>query len=90
MKLSQVGSLDELDNWFMMVSKLGTKEQIEYSAKLWNDLHIKWDTAFRFEGHIDGTVGVGRITFADHVLADEVFCVLTRSNIDRKLIMQTI
>jgi hypothetical protein len=56
---------------------------------VWFDLTEKWENAFTFDGHIDGTVGVGRITFADNVLADEVFHVLTKSNIDRKMIMQT-
>ena len=88
MKLSQVGSVDELNNWIMMVLKSGNKDQRQYSIELWLDLSDKWDTAFNFEGHTDGTIGVGRITFADHVLADEVFHVLTKTNIDRKLIMQ--
>jgi len=35
-----------------------------------------------------GTTGVGRITFADNVLADEVFYILTNNNIDRRMIMQ--
>jgi hypothetical protein len=89
MKLSQVGSESELNNWFMTVLKHGTAEQRQYSRVVWFDLHDKWTNAFTFDGHVDGTVGVGRITFADNVLADEVFYVLTKSNIDRKMIMQT-
>ena len=89
MKLSQVGSESELNKWFEMVLKLGTSDQRKYSTKLWFDLHDKWTNAFEFTGHVDGTVGVGRITYADNVLADEVFYVLTKTNIDRKLIMQT-
>lgn len=90
MKLSQVGSIDELNNWFLRVLKSGNQDQRKYSTELWLDLSSKWENAFQFEGHTDGTIGVGRVSFADHVLADEVFYVLTRSNIDRKLIMQTI
>jgi len=90
MKLSQVGSESELNKWFLRVLKSGDRYQRQYSTKLWFDLHDKWTSAFEFEGHVDGTVGVGRITFADNVLADEVFYVLTKSNIDRKLIMQII
>jgi hypothetical protein len=88
MKLSQVGSETELNKWFLRVLENGTKDQRQYSTKVWYDLKEKWTNAFEFEGHVDGTTGVGRITFANNVLADEVFYVLTKSNIDRKLIMQ--
>ncbi len=88
MKLSQVGTQSELNNWFMMVVKHGTAEQRQYSRVVWFDLSSKWENAFAFDGHVDGTTGVGRITYADNVLADEVFYVLTKSNIDRKMIMQ--
>ena len=88
MKLSQVGSQDELNQWLLMVLKIGTKEQIKYCAELFFDIGIKYDTALEFTGHVDGTVGVGRVTFAENVLADEVFYVLTKSDIDRKLILQ--
>ena len=88
MKLSQVGTQSELNNWFMMVVKNGTAEQRQYSRVVWFDLQDKWKNAFEFDGHVDGTVGVGKITFADNVLADEVFYVLTKSNIDRSMIMQ--
>ena len=89
MKLSQVGTQSELNNWFMMVLKHGTEAQREYSTQLWFDLSSKWENAFAFDGHVNGIVGVGKISFADNVLADEVFYVLTKSNIDRKMIMQT-
>ena len=88
MKLSQVGTQSELNNWFLMVMKLGTKEQVKYSTRLWFDLSSKWENAFAFDGHVNGIVGVGKISFADNVLADEVFYVLTKSDIDRKLILQ--
>jgi len=88
MKLSQVGSESELNKWFLRVLKSGDRDQRQYSTKLWFDLQDKWKNAFEFDGHVDGTVGVGRITYADNVLADEVFYVLTKSNIDRKMIMQ--
>jgi len=88
MKLSQVGSESELNKWFLRVLKSGDRDQRQYSTKLWFDLQDKWKNAFEFDGHIDGTTGVGRITYADNVLADEVFYVLTKSNIDRKMIMQ--
>ena len=88
MKLSQVGSESELNKWFLRVLKSGDRDQRQYSTKLWFDLQDKWKNAFEFDGHVDGTVGVGRITFANNVLADEVFYVLTKSNIDRKMIMQ--
>ena len=88
MKLSQVGSESELNKWFLRVLKSGNRDQRQYSTKLWFDLHDKWENAFAFDGHVDGTVGVGKITFADNVLADEVFYVLTKSNIDRSMIMQ--
>ena len=88
MKLTQGGSETELNKWFLRVVEKGNKEQRLYSTKLWFDLHDKWTNAFEFEGHVDGTTGVGRITFANNVLADEVFYVLTNSNIDRRLIMQ--
>ena len=88
MKLSQVGTQSELNNWFMMVLKHGTEEQIEYSASIFFDIAEKYDNAFGFDGHIDGTVGVGKISFADNVLADEVFYILTSNKYDRKLLMQ--
>ena len=88
MKLSQVGSESELNKWFLRVLKSGDRDQRQYSTKLWFDLQDKWKNAFEFDGHVDGTVGVGKITFADNVLADEVFYVLTKSNIDRSMIMQ--
>ena len=88
MKLSQVGSESELNKWFLRVLRSGDRDQRQYSTKLWFDLQDKWKNAFEFDGHVDGTVGVGRITFANNVLADEVFYVLTKSNIDRKMIMQ--
>jgi len=88
MKLSQVGSESELNKWFLRVLKSGDRDQRQYSTKLWFDLQDKWKNAFEFDGHVDGTVGVGKITFADNVLADEVFYILTKSNIDRNMIMQ--
>tara|TARA_R110001592_G_scaffold27317_1_gene101079 strand:+ start:111 stop:383 length:273 start_codon:yes stop_codon:yes gene_type:complete len=90
MKLSQVGSESELNKWFLRVLKSGDRDQRQYSTKLWFDLHDKWTQAFEFDGHVNGIVGVGKISFADSVLADEVFHVLTKTNIDRKMIMQTI
>tara|TARA_R110000744_G_scaffold372595_1_gene484305 strand:+ start:5 stop:289 length:285 start_codon:yes stop_codon:yes gene_type:complete len=89
MKLSQVGTQSELNNWFMMVLKHGSAEQRQYSKVVWFDLSSKWENAFAFDGHVNGIVGVGKISFADNVLADEVFYLLTSGNIDLKMIMQT-
>tara|TARA_R110002167_G_scaffold13051_2_gene55220 strand:+ start:1872 stop:2144 length:273 start_codon:yes stop_codon:yes gene_type:complete len=88
MKLSQVGNQDELNKWLLMVLKLGTKEQIEYSASTFFDIAEKYDNAFGFDGHIDGTVGVGKITFAESVLQDEIHYILTSGKYDKRALLQ--
>lgn len=89
MKLSQVGTQSELNNWFRMVLKHGTEDQIEYSASVFFDLAEKYDNAFGFDGHVDGTVGVGKITFAEGILQDEIHYILTSGKYDLRMIMQT-
>jgi len=88
MKLSQVGNQDELNKWLLMVLKLGTKEQIEYSASTFFDIAEKYDNAFGFDGHTDGTVGVGKITFAESVLQDEIHYILTSGKYDKRALLQ--
>ena len=66
----------------------GTKEQIEYSASTFFDIAEKYDNAFGFDGHIDGTVGVGKITFAESVLQDEIHYILTSGKYDKRALLQ--
>ena len=88
MKLSQVGSQDELTKWLLMVLKLGTEEQIKYSAEVFFDIGEKYDNACGFDGHIDGTIGVGKITFAESVLQDEIHYILTSGKYDKRALLQ--